>query len=86
MRRKSSRKNPRKNPWYVIFGPRRVLGTQNASAAQTIRHFENEDAAREFARKQVDEGQMVEAGTKPGIEPAKKVRPAEIAAWCAEKD
>jgi hypothetical protein len=53
---------------------------------QEVRHFEDERAAREFARRMVQAGHTVQAGTKPGVEPAKKVALAEIEPWCAEKD
>jgi hypothetical protein len=72
------------NPWYVMYGPRRVLRTPSGKSARTIEYFRTEDEAREFARKALDEGHIVEAGTTPGVEPAKKVLPAELEAWCAE--
>ena len=73
------------NPWYVMYGPRRVLRTRSGKPAQTmIEYFQTEDGGREFARKALDDGHIVQAGTTPGVEPAKKVLPAEIEPWCAE--
>ena len=72
--------------WQVMFGPHRMLTKRGNSGRETVRHFEDEQAAREFARRMVQAGHTVRAGTKPGVEPAKKVPPAEVAAWCAEKD
>jgi hypothetical protein len=67
------------NPWYVMFGshPRRP-------SKQTIEYFRTEDAAREFARNVLNDGYATRAGTTPGVEPTKVVRPAEIAVWCAK--
>ena len=72
--------------WQVMFGPRRMLRKPGDSGRQEVRHFEDERAAREFARRMVQAGHTVQAGTKPGVEPAQKVLPAEVDAWCAEKD
>ena len=72
--------------WQVMFRPHRMLTKRGDSGRETVRHFEDERAAREFARRMVQAWHTVRAGTKPGVEPAKKVRPAEVAAWCAEKD
>jgi hypothetical protein len=49
-----------------------------------IAYFQTEDGGREFARKALDDGHIVQAGTTPGVEPAKKVLPAKLEAWCAE--
>ena len=72
------------SPWYVMYGPRPVLRTPSGKSVRTIEYFRTEDEAREFARKALDEGHVVEAGTTPGVEPAKKVLPAELEHWCAE--
>jgi hypothetical protein len=72
------------NPWYVMYGPRRVLRTPSGKSAQTIEYCQTEDGAREFALKVLDQGHIVQAGTTPGVEPAKKVLPAELEAWCAD--
>ena len=77
---------PKQWLWQVMFGPHRMLTKRGDSGRQTVRHFEDEQAAREFARRMVQAGHTVRAGTKPGVEPAKKVHPAEVEAWCAEKD
>ena len=69
-----------------MFGPRRMLRKPGDPGRQEVRHFEDERTAREFARRMVQAGHTVEARTKVGVEPAKKVSPVEIAAWCAEKD
>ena len=74
------------NPWYVMFGSRRVLRTPTGKSAQTIEYFRTGDDAREFARDRLGEGYTVQAGTTPGVEPVKAVSPDETAAWCAEKD
>jgi hypothetical protein len=73
------------NPWYVMFGSRRVLRTPAGKSAQTIEYFRTEDDARAFARDRLDEGHTVQAGTTPCVEPIKTVPPDEVAAWCAEK-
>jgi hypothetical protein len=62
-----------------------MLTKRGDTGRQSVRHFEDEQAAREFARQMVQAGHTVQAVTKPGIEPAKKVRPDEIEGWCAEK-
>ena len=74
------------NPWYVMFGSRRVLRKGAGKPAQTIEYFRTEDDARAFARERLEEGHTVQAGTTPGVEPVKAVRPDASAAWCAEKD
>jgi len=48
------------------------------------RHAHDQREPRVFARKALDDGHVVQAGTTPGVEPAKKVLPAEIEPWCAE--
>ena len=77
---------PKQWTWHVMFGPHRMLTKRGDSGRQTVRHFEDEQSAREFARRMVQAGHTVQAGTKPGVEPAKKVLPTEVEAWCAEKD
>ena len=77
---------PKQWLWQVMFGPHRMLTKRGDSGRHTVRHFEDEQAAREFARRMVQAGHTVQAGTKPGVEPAKKVALAEIEPWCAEKD
>jgi hypothetical protein len=74
------------NPWYVMFGSRRVFSTPTGKSAQTINYFRTEDEAKAFARDRLEEGHTVQGGTTPGVEPIKMVRPDEAAAWCAEKD
>jgi hypothetical protein len=77
---------PKQWTWHVMLGPHRMLTKRGDSGRQSVRHFEDEQSAREFARRMVRAGHTVQAGTKPGVEPAKKVLPAEVGAWCAEND
>ena len=76
------------NPWYVMFGSRQVrqMRTARGTSAQTIEYFRSEDDARDFAREMLGQGHTVQAGTTPGVEPTKTVRPDETAAWCSYKD
>src|SRR5215203_458168 len=69
---------PKQWLWQVMFGPHRMLTERGDSGRQSVRHFEDEQSAREFARRMVQAGHTVQAGTKPGVEPAKKVLPAEV--------
>jgi hypothetical protein len=72
--------------WQVMYGTRRAFGASGTPGVQRVKHFRDEQAAREFARKMVQAGHTVQAETKVGVEPAKKVRPTAITAWCAAKD
>jgi hypothetical protein len=71
------------NPWYVMFGSRGVFSKPGGKSPQTIEYFGTEDEARAFARERLAGGHTVQAGTTPGVEPVRMVRPDEAAAWCA---
>ena len=63
---------PKQWHWQVMFNPHRMLTKRGDSGRQEVRHFEDEQGAREFTRRMVRAGRTVQACTKPGIEPAKK--------------